>query len=363
MRGRGKISRRDFVKVTAAAGAGLAASRFFFNISKLYGADFQKMGPVNGFIPNNRVAFIHDKAMTSGEVIRDWTGQNEATKADVVGQNMDRVACTLADDKAPAKAWGKILQKPKEKEWKDVVVAIKTNNIAEQHTRNAVMVKMCNVLVNGMGIAGANVHIFDGCHGGDIDRKSPFEGLPEGVLIEKQWGGINTNTPLPDPYGGETRCVKSITNDDVDILVNISMCKGHSGTFGGFTMTMKNHFGTFNPGGGHGKNGLGYLTSINKSEAVLGKIEAETGKIIKPKQQLCIIDALWSSQPGPGGPPTHCTNAIFMGTFPPMLDYIVARDFRKGEMGWNVNETATAQFLTDFGYTKEDAAVKMVSAG
>ena len=128
-------------------------------------------------------------------------------------------------------------------------------------------------------------------------------------------------------------------------------------------MTMKNHFGTFNPRHGHSRNGLDFLTSINKSPAILGVIDDKTAKIIKPRQQLCIIDALWASQPGPGGPPTDCTNRMFMGTFSPILDYMVATHFRRDTMEWSVNETAAERFLTDFGYSKSDLSEDgMISA-
>ena len=359
-----KISRRDFIKLTAGAGAGLAAGKYLFYIGNANAAEFRKIGNVNPFIPNNRVVHIHDTRMTTGDVIKDWAGQNKATNANLVGQNMDRIVCMLSQEKSPKNAWEKIFLKPRNKSWKEIVVAIKTNNIAQQHTRNAVMTKICNVLVNGFGISGENVHIYDGCHGGDIKRKSPFEKLPDGVNIEGNWGGINTEADVPDPFGAKIKCVSSLAKDEVDILINIAMCKGHSGTFGGFTMTMKNHFGTFAPGHGHGKNGLGFLTGINKSEAILGAIDEKTAKVIQPRQQLCIIDALWASKPGPEGPPTHCTNRLFMGTFPPILDYMVATDFRRDTMEWQVNDRSAERFLTDFGYTKKDLpnGGKMISA-
>jgi hypothetical protein len=359
------ISRRDFLKLSAVGSAGLVASKYLFNISKAYGAEFPKIGNINPAIPNTWAAYLSDEKMTSGEIARDWIAQNKATKADVVGKNIDKLACALSQEKDAEKAWGKLFTKPEGKEWKDIVFAIKTNTIAEQHTRNATMTKVCNVLVNGFGVAGSNVHIYDGCHGGDMSKKSPFENLPKDVKIEGNWGGITTESDVPAPFGNKAKCVKSLAEDQVDILINIALCKGHSGEFGGFTMTMKNHFGTFNPRHGHQQNGLGFLTGINKSKAVLGGIDQETGKITKPRQQLCIIDALWASEPGPGGPPTHCTNTLFMGTFSPILDYLVATNFRRDALKWKVNETTAEKFLTDFGYTKDDIAQegKYINAG
>ncbi len=71
-----------------------------------------------------------------------------------------------------------------------------------------------------------------------------------------------------------------------------------------------------------------------------------------------------ASKPGPGGPPTHCTNHLFMGTFSPILDHIVATNFRQDTMKWNINDGIMGRFLSDFGYSKKDLpdGGKMISA-
>jgi hypothetical protein len=43
-----------------------------------------------------------------------------------------------------------------------------------------------------------------------------------------------------------------------------------------------------------------------------------------------------------------------MGVLSPVVDYVVATQFRAGKMGWDVNMEATAQMLTEFGYSKPD---------
>ena len=87
-----------------------------------------------------------------------------------------------------------------------------------------------------------------------MSQETPFEGLPEGCRIEGRWGGISTSTFVPAPWkdpGGESKCLKYLVEGSVDILVNLTLCKGHSSHFGRFTLTMKNDFGTFSPGPGH----------------------------------------------------------------------------------------------------------------
>jgi hypothetical protein len=247
--------------------------------------------------------------------------------------------------------------KPPHKSWSDTVIAIKTNNISLQHTRSAVMAKICHTLTDSIGVKPSHIHIYDACHGSSISRNTPFEGLPNGCLIENTWGGSNTSTEVPAPWKNGDRkseCLKYLVNGTVDILVNIAMCKGHSGRFGGFSMTMKNHFGTFSPGPGHRRDSQDYLIAINQTSEILGAMDERTGRVIYPRQQLCLIDALWASKGGPGGNPSHQPNFIAMGVMSPVVDYLVATRFRGERMGWHPNMKFTGRMLTDFGYSETD---------
>jgi hypothetical protein len=143
-------------------------------------------------------------------------------------------------------------------------------------------------------------------------------------------------------------------NGTVDILVNIAVCKGHSSRFGGFTMTMKNHFGTFSPGPGHGGSGFDYLLAVNRSQEILGPVDPKSGRVITPRQQLCIVDALWASEDGPGCLPQAQPDFLAMGVFSPAVDYVVATAFREGAMGWSVNRKAAERMLETFGYRPDD---------
>jgi hypothetical protein len=207
-----------------------------------------------------------------------------------------------------------------------------------------------------LGVPAGNIFIYDARHGGAMSRQNPFKGLPEGVNLANKWGGFSGTVQVPEPYtGGSTRCLGHLATGEVDILVNIALCKGHNAQFGSFTMCMKNHLGTFNPGPAHGAGGgATYLVGINKTPAILGQLDPETGAVAFPRQQLCIVDALWSSRGGPGGPPSHQTNALLMGVFGPAMDYVGATHLRREIMGWPVNPTVTKRFLTEFGFTPED---------
>ena len=108
-----------------------------------------------------------------------WSRQDELVVGDVVWENMDKLASALVQTRNPEEAWRTIFIKPPRKSWSDTVVAIKTNNISQQHTRSAVMTKICHVLHNTLGVKPSNIHIYDACHGRNMLRDTPFEGLPE----------------------------------------------------------------------------------------------------------------------------------------------------------------------------------------
>jgi hypothetical protein len=348
-----QLSRRQFMKKATILGAGITGFPTVL-IRKSHGAP---AGPivVHPNIDNLRVVGVTDPEMTRGPEPRaGWKRQNELVNTTVVWENMDRLACALSKTRSPDDAWRTIFVKPPRKSWPDAVVAIKTNNISRQHTRSAVMAKICHTLADGFGVKPSNIHIYDACHGGNIRKKSPFTGLPAGVRIEDQWGGSITPTAVPTPWNGNSQCVRHLVDGTVDILINIAMCKGHSSRFGGFTMTMKNHFGTFSPGHGHARSGLEYLIAINKTSEILGPVDKRTGEVLFPRQQLCLVDALWASKGGPGGNPTHQPNFMAMGVLSPVVDYQVAIKFRAKTMDWRPNMQATRRMLSEFGYSEGD---------
>ena len=350
------ITRRQFIRDTAIAGTAIAAVPTL--LIRKYPAAWAPGTTVHPNVDNLKVVGIIDSGMTRGaEIEIPWSRQEELVVRDRVWEGMNRLACGLTGLNEPEKAWNTIFVKPPGKSWSDTVVAIKTNNIGRQHTRSAVMSKVCHALTDVVGVKPGNIHIYDACHGGSMQSATPFSGLPEGVRIEGQWGGYSgpavVNGPWPDA-GDTSDCLKQLAEGEVDVLVNISMCKGHSDRFGGFTMTMKNHFGTFHPGPGHRRGGFEYLLAINQTPQILGPMDAKTGKVIFPRQQLCIVDGLWASDYGPRGEPNYQPNFIAMGVLPLVVDYVVATQFRAGKMGWEVNMEAAGRMLTEFGFSKSD---------
>ncbi len=314
--------------------------------------------PVHPHVDNLRVVGITDADMTRDqEPVSPWKRQDELVNTEKVWENMDKLASGLTGTRDSGDAWRTIFVKPPRKSWSDTVLAVKTNNIGRQHTRSAVMSKVCRTLTETLGVKPHNIHIYDACHGTTMGRSSPFAGLPQGVRVEGTWGGSPTYTNVPPPsthIGGEAGCLTYLVDNTVDILVNIAMCKGHSSRFGGFTMTMKNHFGTFSPSPGHTMGSTDYLMAINQTPEILGPMDKKSGKVLYPRQQLCIVDALWASKCGPTCSSSHQPNFLAMGVMGPVVDYQLATKFRDERMGWDINHKVTRRMLADFGYSEGD---------
>jgi hypothetical protein len=351
-----KINRRQFMKKAIAVGATITA----FPASMPNEVQAEKVPPVvvHPNVNNLRVVGMTDPKMTtSNDPVSAWATQDQLVSKEVVWENMDILAGGLAEVSNPTEAWHSIFMKPPGKSWSDTTVAIKTNNLGRQHTRSAVMAKICHTLTGTLGVQPSNIIIYDACHGRSMDKKTAFSGLPENCRIENKWGGSSARTPIPAPWKnglGEAKCLEHLVNGSVDILVNIAMCKGHSQKFGGFTMTMKNHFGTFDPRPGHMFGGADYLLAINKTPEILGEMEKQTGQVLFPRQQLCLVDALWASEKGPGCASSRQPNFLAMGVLAPVVDHIVATRFRGETMGWQPNREMTNRMLTEFGYNKSD---------
>ncbi|MFH2000475.1 MAG: DUF362 domain-containing protein [Planctomycetota bacterium] len=353
------LSRRSFVKHAALGTAALGLGPSIFLPGKAKAETLEEGFIYHPTMNPLRVVTLKDPAMTTEDnPTAPWNKQDELVDVKVVGENIDRLACTLSEEKEPKQAWKKLLLKPAGKAWNEIVVAIKTNNIALQHTKSGVMAKVCRVLTQELGVKASNIFIYDACHGGDMVQKTPFKGLPEGCNIASTWGGFAVAVPVGKPWkDGEQKveCVESLAKGKVDILINIALCKGHSSSFGTLTMCMKNHMGTFNPRPhAHSDGATDFLFAINRSPLILGDLDETKKRIALPRQQLCLVDALWASEKGPQHPSSVQPNRLFMGTFGPAVDYLAAVEFREKEMGWQINRSVVDRFLTDFGFNPSD---------
>ena len=195
------ISRRGFLKnsITGAAVFGVAPHLFLPTSA----AGVREGSCPHPNIDGLRVVGVHDPGMTREVVpVCPWTHQEGLVVARAVEENMDRMAMALTGEKQVRDAWKAILLKPPGKAWSDVVVAIKTNNIARQHTRSAVMAKMCRVLVEEMNVRGAPDTNLRRQTWSRPDRKDPLFRPARRMPHRRPVGRHRNACPAPLPLEG-----------------------------------------------------------------------------------------------------------------------------------------------------------------
>jgi hypothetical protein len=370
--------RRDFLK-TAAAGAagamGISALRFDKLFAQTSGGWVSGM-QVNPAIDNQRVICCHDPKMlgnypSSGTVSMAFTSQNSYVDAAVVNSYMDQMAMQLAQKTTAADAWSTIFQKPASKTWANTKVAIKTNAIIAtgNHPRVAVIKRICDVLVDQLGVPAANIVLYDA--NSDASKcYTTYASLTDAtkiravVSVKAQSLGGQADVTIATATKTMTG-VADFVNGVTDILVNVAVLKYHGGPssaphplFGSCSMCMKNHLGTFinkgsETGAGDasatGLHTLEAIIEINKHPAILG------GNPVR--QQLCIVDCLLANSGNAGGNADARVDRLVMGTFAPIVDYLTAKNvlFNPTAMGGKVVTDYLnnyPKFLTSFDYAE-----------
>jgi Domain of unknown function (DUF362)/TAT (twin-arginine translocation) pathway signal sequence len=358
-------SRRNFLKMSAAAAAGCAVAGKFAPASAKQSAWTDKMA-INPAIDNMKVVCCHDPAiLKTGATFTSFAAQNNGIDAARVGTDLDDMAIRLAwTDGQPQPsadaAWKTILRSGKA--WADTVVAIKVNAVNLYNMPHMAIVSKLVGLLTGWGVAPANIVIYDGSTTASGNANySPYFTLDTTDLTKVHavvstlcdaLGGFTTVT-LPSQAAGTTyKCATNIANGLVDIIINLAVNKGHDRiNLSGFTGCMKNHYGTFwDPNAMHE---LPFIIDTNMHDAIIG------GSPVR--QQLCIIDSILACTDGPGVnyppdvSPPPCR--LVMGTFAPSLDWYVARRLREPN-NWYVaskyNSAILDQCLSAFGYAPSD---------
>lgn len=355
-----KTSRRDFLKTTAAGAVAIAASPSIAGSGKSRAA-WDSPRPINPNIDNLRVVFAHDQSMinTSYADFNNFGSmnvQNGYVDSNKIKENLDKMAIALADKGDANEAWNTIFMKPQSKSWDEVTVAMKVNGIGVNHPRLAVVSKVCEELIR-IGVSASNINIYDSCHwseghyGGYVGNQ-----LPAGVVVNDGDKKKASSTPVPLPNGSTFPCTSVLVEENggqltytKDILINFAVCKNHSYNYGNFTMTLKNHIGSL-------KFSCPYdpddLPNINRSEAILGDFSDTS---TPARQQLCIIDALWSSKTGgPSATPNVDTSILVMGTSSPIVDYLTGKAVRENIVENTPNYDLLEKIIQDFGHDLSD---------
>jgi hypothetical protein len=378
--------RRDFLK-TAAAGAAGAMGISAFKFDKLFaqstGGGWTTGMKINPAIDNTRVICCHDPSMlanypTSGVVNSDFASQNSYADPAKIATNMDQMAMQLAQKTNAADAWSTIFRTGNSGGWGSTRVAIKVNGINGgspttdkiNRTRVAVVKKICDVLVDQLGVKPGNIVLYDTCD----DASKPYSTYVNAsdstkiraATVSTRAAGLGGFAAVTLTNATAISAPADFVNGAIDILVNMPTCKMHNGTggkysYGSCTLGMKNHLGTFTDASkaqhSDGLHNLQALFEINKHSAILG------GNPVR--QQLVIVDALLSNgASGPGGSADNRTDRLVMGTFAPIVDYLTTNKIlldptimAKSPIpaaGITAAATILPQFLTSFGYTATD---------
>lgn len=344
MKKKTSTSRRNFLKTTAAGSAGLIASDGLLKKAFSKEESVSHRGiEINPDINNLRVVYIEDAAMLedgTNTSFGTFSAANDKIDAAKVKENMDKIACALANKEDVATAWGTIFQKPVSKNWEDVLIAIKPNCAAGgsngqsyPHAVIPIINSVCNALID-IGAKGSNMTIYD-TNGFSVNPATlyPASSMVDGI---KFLGPKSRVYPVPMWQDISSAAITA------DIIVNIASCKGHS-ALGGTTLTMKNHLGTV---GGH-VTSVQPIIDIHNSEAVLGNPIPGS---VPPKQQVAIVDCLWTAKDGPTKPPDKSPCMIVMGTSCPAVDCFTAIKLRLEKFNYSGTRSTFISYLTKYGY-------------
>ncbi len=292
------------------------------------------------------VSCVDTLMMKNTPASMSFAAENAAVDACRVQANMDAMAMQLANASAADAAWKTIFTSSKP--WASTLVAIKVNGIEPKNmARIAVLQKFCSVLAN-LGVQPANIIVYDGSSlgSGGMSNYTSYFSLTDTskiqAVVTNSFSTLGGTTSAKLPDGSSANCAGDIANGKVDILINVANNKGHS-MFGGSTLCMKNHFGTFDP---NHTNLASYVFNINKSDAILGGTPV--------RQQLCFIDSLIANKASNTGTPEVMPCYLIMGVFGPAVDYLTVKKVREAVMGCTHDAATVNSFMTSFGYATTD---------
>ena len=259
-----KISRRDFLKVLAAAvGAGVAGSSHWMRQAlsgwaqdletKLYLPLVNKAKTSTPKPPETtgRVVHVHshDATFWNTSDHRFWNYVNQQ----VVDEMVDQGLMALTGQSSVKDAWHTLL--PDYQVGYEIAVKVNFNNSSAcndiDHQIDA-LIQPINAVVRGLkqiGVVESDIWIYDAIRR-IPDRfvaGSVYGGIQYFDSGCRNWAGFNTNTYITfNPPPGVTIPPIRITDVLVNAkyLINIPIMKGHSLT--GATVSFKNHFGSIN---------------------------------------------------------------------------------------------------------------------
>ncbi|MFQ5810200.1 MAG: DUF362 domain-containing protein [Armatimonadota bacterium] len=272
---RRKLDRRQFIRRTTAAGAGLGLASFSACNTRVA----QSQAPPATTPPptpagkSKLILTKHDRSVVDGQI-----------DASVVAEMLERSMLKLTGADTAKEAWGSLFSA-------DDIVGVKINCLfgigASTHP------EVTSAVVAGLiagGVQPDNVIVWDRA---DKDLlKSGYELNRDGPG-PRYYGTDGAYEPEATKHRSFNGRLTKILTEQITALVNVPILKDHS--IAGMTAAMKNHYGTFdNPNKHHGNNCDPHIADVNSLD------------VIRNKTRLLVCDALLPvANGGPRARPEH----------------------------------------------------------
>ena len=290
-----RISRRDFLKGTAATGVGIYATMLPIQLS----AGSEKSRVV---IMSSEGVLANPNSITPSSLGMDSVGEsdktiNQSVLNSMLGQGMQAFTGT----KSETAAWKKLF-KPSD------VVGIKVNCLFAKGA--STRPELVASIIAGLKLAGVtaeNIIVWDR-NDREMTRAGFVINRGPGVKVYGTEGDYDAEPTTVGSFKGR---LSKILTEKITALVNLPVLKDHNMT--GITCTMKNHYGSHdNPGEHHRDGGDPFLAELNSIPA------------IRDKTRLIVCDALRPlCNGGPGLEPKFLWDyrSLLIATDPVAMDY------------------------------------------
>ncbi|MGD8239411.1 MAG: DUF362 domain-containing protein [Armatimonadota bacterium] len=301
---RRKLDRRQFIRRATGLGAGLTAASFSGCDTRVA----QSQNPPPPTPPptpagkSQLVLAKHDRSVLGGQI-----------DASVAAEMLEGAMLKLTGADTARDAWGSLFSA-------DEVVGVKINCLfgigASTHP------EVTSAVVAGLiagGVKPDNIIVWDRA---DKDLlKSGYEIKRDGPG-PRCYGTDGAYEPEATKHRSFNGRLTKILTEDIDALVNVPILKDHG--ISGITVSMKNHYGSFdNPNKHHGNHCDPYIADFNS----LG--------VVRQKSRLIVCDALLPvANGGPRARPEHTWpyRGMLVGQDPVALD----------QWGWQILEERRA---------------------
>lgn len=331
-----KLTRRDFVKKAAFAGAGLAVGGgLLTRLDALAQESVKIYLPLILKAPSSRVIHVHDSDATYWNFGSSYYGNY--VRQDVVNNMVDQGVRALTGAGSVAQAWQSLI--PDYEPGKAIAIKVNFNNAWScDDSDNAIdaLIHPVNAVVRGlkqMGVAEEDVWVYDAMRwiphrfvNGCLYGVRFFDRTDDECREAAGWSSSDpvTFNPPSDPVPPSMRVPDVLVN--AAYLINMPIMKTHD--CAGVTLGFKNHFGSINnPGALHEYMCIGWSLFRTDYSPLIDVYQSQH---IGGKTVLTIGDGLFGAPTGYTGPPTRwatfgnaAPNSLFFSTDPVAVDCVM----------------------------------------